>query len=122
MLSDARAGSRLTRRDAQERPEQERYRQQRKQHNLSQQAVHLLIGLRASLDQAGAQTKSLLMAGDGSCCHRTLFRTPLDRIYLPVPWMEQCIVQRLAIDPLRLAGSQLGFVADPMRFVDALTA
>jgi hypothetical protein len=62
--------------------EQERYRQQRKQHNLSQQAVHLLIGLRASLDQAGAQTKSLLMAGDGSFCNRTLFRTPLDRIDL----------------------------------------
>jgi hypothetical protein len=44
--------------------------------------VYLLIGLRASLDQAGAQTKSLLMAGDGSFCNRTLFRTPLDRIDL----------------------------------------
>jgi hypothetical protein len=62
--------------------EQERYRQQRKQHNLSQQAVHLLTGLRASLDRAGAQTKSLLIAGDGSFCNRTLFRTPLDRIDL----------------------------------------
>ena len=65
-----------------DRQEQERYRQQRKQHNLSQQAVRLLLGLRASLDQAGAQTKSLLMAGDGSFCNRTLFHTPLDRIDL----------------------------------------
>ena len=61
---------------------QQRYRDQRKQHNLSQQAVRLLIGLRASLDQAGAQTKALLIAGDGSFCNRTLFRTPLGRIDL----------------------------------------
>jgi hypothetical protein len=61
---------------------QQRYREQRKQQNLSQQAVRLLIGLRASLDQAGAQTKTLLIAGDGSFCHRTLFRTPLDRVEL----------------------------------------
>ena len=62
--------------------EQAHFRQQRKQHNLSQQAVRLLTGLRASLDQAGAQTKSLLIAGDGSFCNRTLFRTPLERIDL----------------------------------------
>jgi len=61
---------------------QQRYREQHKQQNLSQQAVRLLFGLRASLDQAGAQTKALLIAGDGSFCNRTLFRTPLDRIDL----------------------------------------
>jgi hypothetical protein len=60
----------------------QRYREQRKQHNLSQQAVRLLLGLRASLDQAGAQAKVLLMAGDNSFCNRTLFRTPLERIDL----------------------------------------
>jgi len=61
---------------------QQRYREQRRQHNLSQQAVRLLTGLRASLDQAGAQTKTLLVAGDGSFCNRTLFRASLDRIEL----------------------------------------
>jgi DDE superfamily endonuclease len=61
---------------------QQCYREQRKQQNLSQQAMRLLLGLRASLDQAGAQTKTLLIAGDGSFCHRTLFRTPLDRVEL----------------------------------------
>jgi DDE superfamily endonuclease len=60
----------------------QQYREPRKQHNLSQQAVRLLLGLRASLDQAGAQTKTLLIAGDGSFCHRTLFRTPLARVEL----------------------------------------
>jgi hypothetical protein len=59
---------------------QQRYREQRKQQNLSQQAVRWLLGLRARLDPAGAQSKTLLMAGDGSFCNRTLFRTPLDRV------------------------------------------
>jgi hypothetical protein len=62
--------------------EQARFRQQRKQYNLSRQAVSLLIGLRASLDQAGASHKRLLVAGDGSFCNRTLFRTPLERMDL----------------------------------------
>src|SRR3954454_8940247 len=60
--------------------EQARFREQRKQYNLSQQSVSLLIGLRGSLDQAGASHKRLLVAGDGSFCHRALFRTPLERV------------------------------------------
>jgi hypothetical protein len=62
--------------------QQARSREQRKQYNLSQQSVSLLIGLRSSLDQAGAVHKRLLVAGDGSFCNRALFRTPLDRIEL----------------------------------------
>jgi hypothetical protein len=62
--------------------EQAHYREQRKPHNLSQQAVGLLTGLRLSLDQAGVSQKTLLVAGDGNFCHRALFRIPLDRIEL----------------------------------------
>lgn len=62
--------------------EQARFREQRKEYNLSQQSVSLLIGLRKSLDQAGVAHKRLLMAGDGSFCNRALFRTPLERIEL----------------------------------------
>ena len=62
--------------------EQARFREQRTNYNLSQQAVSLLIGLRSSLDQAGVAQKPLLAAGDGSFCNRALFRTPLDRINL----------------------------------------
>ncbi|MFL6463113.1 MAG: hypothetical protein ACJ73N_01725, partial [Bryobacteraceae bacterium] len=62
--------------------EQARYHEQGKQHNLSQQAVGLLTGLRHSLDQAGVREKRLLVAGDGSFGNRTLFRTPLERIEL----------------------------------------
>jgi hypothetical protein len=60
--------------------EQARFREHRKPYNLSQQSVSLLIGLRGSLDQAGASHKRLLVAGDGSFCHRALFRTPLERV------------------------------------------
>jgi hypothetical protein len=62
--------------------EQARFREQRKQYNLSQQSVALLVGLRRSLDQAGVAHKSLLVAGDGSFCNRALFRTPLERVDL----------------------------------------
>jgi hypothetical protein len=62
--------------------EQARFHEQRKQYNLSQQSVNLLIGLRKSLDQAGATQKPLLVAGDGSFCNRALFRTPLERVDL----------------------------------------
>jgi hypothetical protein len=62
--------------------EQARYREPRKPHHLSQQAVGLLTGLRLSLDQAGVSQKTLLVAGDGNFCHRALFRTPLERIDL----------------------------------------
>lgn len=60
--------------------QQERYRAQRKQYNLSQQAVGLLTGLRQSLDAAGVLHKRLLVAGDGSFCNRALFRAPLERV------------------------------------------
>jgi DDE superfamily endonuclease len=62
--------------------EQAHYRQQRKQHKLNQQAVHLLTGLRLSLDQVGVAQKTLLVAGDGNFCNRALFRAPLDRVDL----------------------------------------
>jgi pimeloyl-ACP methyl ester carboxylesterase len=40
---------------------------------------------------------------------------------LPVEWMKDCAKQRLGVESIELAGSQLGFLADPKRFVDALT-
>jgi hypothetical protein len=62
--------------------EQAHFREQRQQHNLSQQSVRLLTGLRGSRDQAGAAQKHLLVAGDGSFCNRALFRAPLERVDL----------------------------------------
>jgi hypothetical protein len=62
--------------------QQAHFREQRKQCNLSQQAVSLLTGLRQSLDDAGVPQKRLLVAGDGSFCNRALFRTPLEGVDL----------------------------------------
>jgi hypothetical protein len=62
--------------------QQQQYRSQQRQHNLSQQALCLLDHLRQSLDQAGAAAKPLLVAGDASFCNRTLFRPVRERIDL----------------------------------------
>jgi hypothetical protein len=48
-------------------------------HNLSTRSVEVIRGLRASLDQAGAQGKKLMIVGDASFCNRTLFRADLQR-------------------------------------------
>ena len=62
--------------------QQQHYRCQQREHNLSQQALRLLDHLRHSLDQAGAAAKPLLVAGDASFCNRTLFRPVRERIDL----------------------------------------
>src|SRR5438270_11586166 len=62
--------------------QQQHYRDQQREHNLSQQALRLLDHLRQSLDQAGAAAKPLLVAGDASFCNRTLFRPVRERIEL----------------------------------------
>jgi hypothetical protein len=58
------------------------YRCPQREHNLSQPALRLLDHLRHSLDQAGAAAKPLLVTGDASFCHRTLFRPVRERIDL----------------------------------------
>jgi len=58
------------------------YRRQRKTHNLSTHAVAMMRGLRATLDDAGARAKVLVMALDGSFCNRTVFGAPRERTEL----------------------------------------
>lgn len=54
--------------------EWEAFRLAARRQNLSTRAVDLIRGLRASLDEAGARHKKLLVVGDNSFCNRTLFR------------------------------------------------
>lgn len=56
-----------------------RYRQLKKQHSLSRKFVDMMGELRQGLDQAGAASKTLVVAGDGSFCNRTVFTAPRDR-------------------------------------------
>ena len=55
------------------------YRDLVRHHNLSQRARQLVAGLRASLDQAGAAGRTLLIVGDNSFCNRTLFTAAWER-------------------------------------------
>jgi hypothetical protein len=62
--------------------EQARFREQRKQYNLSQQSVSLADRITREPGSGGRLPQALLVAGDGSFCNRALFRTPLERIDL----------------------------------------
>lgn len=58
------------------------YRQDRKQFNLSQRFGHSMRELRSALDEAGAESKTLVIAGDGSFCNRTVFAAIPERTVL----------------------------------------
>lgn len=60
----------------------DQYRELKKEKNLSTQALEVIRGLRASLDQRGGLDRLLLMVGDGSFCNRRLFKAQLDRTEL----------------------------------------
>jgi len=58
------------------------YRLAQKQHNLSQAFVEMMGQLRPALDQAGGQSQTLVVAGDGSFCNRTCFTASVERTVL----------------------------------------
>jgi hypothetical protein len=51
----------------------EQYRQNRKKYNLSQRFVGTMKQLRQDMDQAGGRDQTLVVAGDGSFCNRTVW-------------------------------------------------
>jgi hypothetical protein len=53
----------------------EQYKTDRKRFNLSQRFVETMAQLRAALDAAGGERKTLAIAGDGSFCNRTVLAT-----------------------------------------------
>ena len=58
------------------------YKEDRKRFNLSQRFCQTMAGLRAALDQAGGQLKTLVIAGDGSFCNRTALASIPERTVL----------------------------------------
>jgi hypothetical protein len=60
----------------------QQYRQDRKRFNLSQRFVSSMAAIRAALDCAGAQLKTLVIAGDGSFCNRTVLNGLPERTQL----------------------------------------
>ena len=62
--------------------EQQRYREEKKKHNLSTQAVDMFRQMRKKVDELGGQEKTLVFALDGSYCNRTVFQAELERTIL----------------------------------------
>ena len=60
------------------------WKQARKEQNLSQHAVQTMHAMRAALDAAGGEGKTLVMAGDGSFCNKACFGTVIERTELLV--------------------------------------
>ena len=60
----------------------EQYKEDRKRYNLSQRFVQTMAHLRTALDEAGGPGKTLVIAGDGSFCNRTVFATIPERTAL----------------------------------------
>ncbi|HWF46131.1 MAG TPA: hypothetical protein VG168_03925 [Bryobacteraceae bacterium] len=60
----------------------EQYKVDRRRFNLSQRFVETTTQLRAALDEAGGQSKTLVIAGDGSFCNRTVLATIPQRVIL----------------------------------------
>jgi DDE superfamily endonuclease len=59
--------------------EQQRYREEKKQRNLSVQAVSMFKQMRQKVDDLDGQGKTLAFAVDGSYCNRTIFKAELER-------------------------------------------
>jgi hypothetical protein len=59
-----------------------KFREARKQHNLSAHFVQIMPLLRASLNQAGGADKQLVLTVDGSFCNRTVFAASVQGVAL----------------------------------------
>lgn len=60
----------------------QQYRQARQRFNLSRRFGDSMAELRSALDQAGGEGKTLVIAGDGSFCNRTVFAAIPERTVL----------------------------------------
>lgn len=101
-------------------PEQwRRYRESRKQHNLSQEFVRMAAELRRALDEAGGQDKVLVLAGDGSFCNRTCFRAPRDRTELIARARKDAVLCHRAPAGSRRFYAQEKFTPEQLRHDEA---
>jgi hypothetical protein len=56
------------------------YKKAVKTHNLSQQGLTIIKGLRGNLDHLGEMQRKMMVAVDGSLCNRTILGKPLERM------------------------------------------
>jgi len=77
------------------------YKEAIQPHHLSQSLVRTMGQLRLELDLAGGEKKLLVLAGDGSFCHRTGFRAPRDRTELISRTRKDAVLCRRAAEGSR---------------------
>ena len=77
------------------------YKQAVKRYNLSQRFVQMMGEVRAAVDAAGGQAKTVVLAGDGSFCNRTCMRARHDRTELLVRARKDAVLCGRAQDGSR---------------------
>ncbi len=93
----------------------QQYRQDRQRFNLSQRFVQTMAHLRAALDQAGGASKTLVIAGDGSFCNRTVLATIPERSVLLARTRKDAKLCFAAVPGGRRLYSEEKFTPDAVR-------
>ena len=87
------------------------YKKAIKTHNLSQQGLTIIKGLRDNLDRMGEVQRKIIVAVDGSLCNRTILSKPLERMEVigrgrkdarlcfPAPQKGRCIYNKERFSP-----------------------
>jgi len=96
------------------------YKEAIQPHHLSQSLVRTMGQLRLELDLAGGEKKLLVLAGDGSFCHRTGFRAPRDRTELISRTRKDAVLCRRAAEGSRRFYGAEKFPPDRVRQDESL--
>jgi hypothetical protein len=86
-----------------------------KKQNLPQHAVQSMRAVRAAMDCAGGERKTLVMAGDGSFCNRTCFGASIARTELLVRCRKDAVLCRRACGEGRRFYSKAKFTPEAVR-------
>ena len=98
----------------------DQYKQDRKRFNLSQRFVQSMAHLRIELDEAGGARKTLVIAGDGSFCNRTVLRAIPERTVLIVRARKDIKLCFAAPPDSRRVYSQQKFTPEQVRQDEAI--
>lgn len=90
-------------------------KQAQREHNLSQRAVASMRSLRASLDAAGGEARTLVAAADGSFCNRTCFGTVIERTELLARARKDAVLCHRAPEGGRRFYAQEKFTPEALR-------
>src|SRR6266851_3016592 len=98
----------------------EQYRQDRKRFNLSKRFVLSMAATRTALDEAGAERKILVIAGDGSFCNRTVLAAIPPRTELITRTRKDAKLCFAAVDEGRRVYSAHKFTPEQVRQDDQI--